>query len=97
MKHEPYKNEWVYETWDLKVEDYNFNDNNMTDTLKRFAISSLVTFVSTFGIFFFSAIQSDSFVFSKATLYSAVISAVFVAVRALAKVVVEFLMNFNKE
>lgn len=66
-------------------------------TLKRFAISSGVTFISTFGIFFFTAIQSEDFSFSTSTISSLIISAVFVAIRAAAKLIVEFFISLNAE
>jgi hypothetical protein len=80
----------------IEVEHYKFNHNIKMENYKRFAISSLTTFIASFGIFFFSVIQDESFTFTSSALASAGASALMVAVRALAKVVVEFLTGFNR-
>jgi hypothetical protein len=68
----------------------------MDQDLKRFLISSAITFVSTFGVIFAAAVQVDSFTFTQEALVSLTIAAGNAGVRAVAKVVVEFLTGFNK-
>lgn len=65
------------------------NKNNMSN-MKRFAVSSLTTFVASFALAFSTAIQVDGFTFSKATLLAVGSSALMVAIRAVAKIGMEW-------
>lgn len=75
---------------ELEVE-YIYPTNEETDmtNIKRYAISSVITFVATFVLVFFTAVGADDFVISKASLYALIGSAVMVATRAVAKVIIE--------
>lgn len=61
----------------------------MKQTIKRYAVSSLTTFIAVFALVFFTAIQQPDFIFSKQSIVALICAATVVAVRALAKVVVE--------
>lgn len=60
------------------------------NTLKRFLISSAITFVSTFAVVFFAMVSSETFDFSRDAISSAMVSGVFTAIRAVAKGIVEY-------
>lgn len=68
-------------------------EKNMSN-LKRFAVSSGITFVAVFAVVFCTAVQETSFVFSKASLVSLAASGIIVAVRAVAKLIVEYATGF---
>lgn len=61
----------------------------MKDTLKRYLISSGVTFIAVFAMTFCASVMDETFVFSKTALTSTAIGAVGVAFRALAKIIWE--------
>lgn len=67
------------------------------DTLKRYLISSGVTFAAMFLMTFCATIIDPEFTFSKAAISGAVIGAVSTAGRSLAKVVYEFAAKLFSE
>jgi hypothetical protein len=62
----------------------------MKDTIKRYAVSSLITFVGMFLLVFSAELMQPSFIFSQASITSLVVSSLIVATRGVAKVVWEF-------
>lgn len=61
----------------------------MNSTLKRYLVSSIVTFISAFTVTFLSVIQTPSFTFSKASLLALATSSLAIAIRAAAKALQE--------
>lgn len=59
------------------------------DTIKRYLISSGITFLATFAATLSTAIMADNFAFTKSAWISAIAGAVIVAVRALFKIIYE--------
>lgn len=88
----------IAEKYDLteQVEDLILNQKTTmkNGNLKRFAISSYVTFISVFAVTFCAAVAEPNFVFSKASFVSLIASGLIVAVRAVTKVVMEFALGF---
>lgn len=68
----------------------------MKEILKKYLISSVITFIAVFGLVFFTAIQEADFIFSKQSFIALICAAAVVAVRALAKVVVEAIIAVYK-
>lgn len=69
---------------------------NMSN-LKRYALSSLTTFIATFVLAFCTTIGNAGFTFSKASLIALAVSALMIAVRAVAKIGVEWAMGVTGE
>lgn len=67
------------------------------DTFKRFVVSSLTTFVASFTLTFCTAVGSANFTFSKASVIAVGSAALMVAVRAVAKVLVEWATGVTGE
>lgn len=63
---------------------------NITN-LKGYLISTLITFLSVFGLVFFGAISIPGFTFSKTTLSALALAAIASAVRAVAKLIIELI------
>lgn len=62
----------------------------MTKTaIKRYLISSGITFVATFASFVAALMMDSSFVFTKASIIAAVLGGVVVATRAVMKIIFE--------
>ena len=61
----------------------------MKENLKRYGISSIITFVGTFAVSFGALLSADTFAFTKGAVISAVLSSLVVAGRAVTKIIYE--------